>query len=177
MKSHAKEIASELEKTKNMIETLEEYALIAEIISAIAIIISLVFVGFQIKANTKATQASTFHEIAALDINLLLNFGSSQELSRIITTFRDDPESLSEEEQNHGFYLFGAEVRHVENLFLQNENKMLSAKNWKSRKSLVDGIILSAGFGALLKHPFSKFFDGSFIEYGRIQRKISGIDE
>ena len=103
-----------------MLETLEEYALIAEIISAIAIIISLVFVGVQIKANTKATQASTFHEIAALDINILLNFGNSKELARIITAFRDNPDSLTEEEQNHGFYLFGAEVRHVENLFLQN---------------------------------------------------------
>ncbi|WP_431161975.1 hypothetical protein [Flagellimonas beolgyonensis] len=160
-----------------MLETLEEYALIAEIISAIAIIISLIFVGVQIKENTKATQASSFHEIAALDINILLNFGSSPELARIITTFRDDPYSLTEEEQNHGFYLFGAEVRHVENLFLQNENKMLSAKNWKSRKALVDGVVLSPGFGALLKHPFSKFFDGSFIEYGRIQRKKAGIEE
>ena len=160
-----------------MIETLEEYALIAEIISAIAIIISLVFVGVQIKANTKATQASSFHEIAALDINILLNFSSSQELARLITVFRDNPDSLSEEEQMHGFYLFGAEVRHVENLFLQNENKMLSAKNWKSRKALVDGVVLSAGFGALLKHPFRKFFDGSFIEYGIDQRKKSGLKE
>lgn len=154
-----------------MKEILEEYALIAEIISAIAIIISLLFVGIQIKANTKATQASTFHEIAALDINILLNFGNSKELARIISTFRDNPESLTEEEQNHGFYLFGAEVRHVENLFLQNENKMLSAKNWKSRKALVDGVVLSAGFGALLKHPFMKFFDGSFIEYGHSTKK------
>ena len=160
-----------------MLETLEEYALFAEIISAIAIIISLVFVGTQIKANTKATQASTFHEIAALDINILLNFGSSQELARIITTFRDDPGSLSKEEQNHGFYLFGAEVRHVENLFLQNENKMLSAKNWMSRKALVDGVVLSAGFGALLNHPFRKFFDGSFIEYGINQRKKAQLKE
>lgn len=160
-----------------MKEILEEYALIAEIISAIAIIISLLFVGIQIKANTKATQASTFHEIAALDINILLNFGNSKELARIISTFRDNPESLTEEEQNHGFYLFGAEVRHVENLFLQNENKMLSAKNWKSRKALVDGVVLSAGFGALLKHPFMKFFDGSFIEYGIQQRKKFEIKE
>lgn len=158
-------------------ETLREFALIAEIISALAIVISLLFVGIQIRANTKATQASTFHEIAALDINILLNFGSSNELSRIITTFRDNPESLTDEEQNHGFYLFGAEVRHVENLFLQNENKMLSAKNWKSRKALVDGVVLSAGFGALLKHPFRKFFDGSFIEYGIHQRKSNGIED
>jgi hypothetical protein len=56
-----------------MKEILEEYALIAEIISAIAVIISLIFVGLQIRSNTKATQASTFHKIDALDINILLS--------------------------------------------------------------------------------------------------------
>lgn len=160
-----------------MTELLEEYALIAEIISGIAIIISLIFVGIQIKRNTKATQASTFQAIADLDINLLLNFGNSKELARLISTFRDNPDSLTKEEQNHGFYLFGAEVRHVENLFLQYENKMLNDKHWQSRKALVDGVVLSGGFGALLKHPFRKYFDGSFIEYGISQRKKIGIDE
>ena len=160
-----------------MKEILEEYALIAEIISGIAIVISLVFVGLQIRGNTRATQASTFQSIATLDINMLLNFGNSKELARLISTFRDNPDSLTEEEQNHGFYLFGAEVRHVENLFLQNENRMLSEKHWQSRKALVDGIVLSAGFGTLLKHPFRKYFDGSFIEYGISQRKKFGIEE
>ncbi|NNC50519.1 MAG: hypothetical protein HKN51_05385, partial [Saprospiraceae bacterium] len=53
-----------------MKEILEEYALIAEIISALAVVTSLIFVGLQIRSNTKATQASTFHEIAALDIHI-----------------------------------------------------------------------------------------------------------
>lgn len=153
-----------------MKEILEEYALIAEIISAVTIIISLVFVGIQIKGNTKATQASTFHEIAALDITILLSLGKSKESARIISTFRENPDSLSQEEHNYGFYLFAAEVRHVENLFLQNENKMLSKKDWNSRKALVVGMVTSPGFGSLLKSPFRKFFDGSFIEFGLNQR-------
>ncbi|PKP42056.1 MAG: hypothetical protein CVT95_12595 [Bacteroidetes bacterium HGW-Bacteroidetes-12] len=150
---------------------LEEYALIAQIISALAIIISLVFVGIQIMGNTKATQASTFHQIAALDIKILLSLGNSNESARLITAFRGNPDSLSEAEYNRGFYLFAAEVRHVENLFLQNEKNMLSKKDWKSRKSLVEEMLLSPGFGALLKSPFRNFFDGSFIEFGTDQRK------
>lgn len=154
-----------------MSELLKEYALIAEIIAGISIVISLIFVGIQIKKNTQATQASTFQAIADLDINLLLNFGNSNETAKLISAFRENPESLTFEQQNHGFYLFGAEVRHVENLFLQYQNKMLSEEHWQSRKALVDGIVLSAGFGALLEHPFRKYFDGSFIEYGINLRK------
>ena len=156
-----------------MTEALQGYALIAEITSAIAIIISLVFVGFQIKENTKATRASTFHEIAALDIQVLLSCANSQDSAKKITTFRENPDALSGDELNHGFYLFGAEVRHVENMFLQHKNKMLSERDWRSRKSLVEGVVLSPGFGALLKGPNKKYFDGSFIEYGENLRKAA----
>lgn len=150
-----------------MNEVLQEYALIAEIISAIAIVVSLLFVGVQIKGNTKASQASTFHEIAALDIQLLLSFANSQESAKISTLFRENPDVLSEDELNYGFYMFGAEVRHIENLFLQKESKMLPEHGWRSRKSLVEGLILSPGFEVLLKSPNKKYFDGSFIEYAQ----------
>ncbi|MGS2720801.1 hypothetical protein [Paraglaciecola aestuariivivens] len=83
--------------------TLQESALLADIISALAIVISLIFVGLQIKDNTKATQASTFHEIASLDIQLLLNFASSQESARVSTLFRENPNELSDEDKNYGF--------------------------------------------------------------------------
>jgi len=148
-----------------MIETLQGYALLADIISAIAIIISLIFVGLQIKENTKATQASTFHEIAALDIELLLNFANSKESAKVSTLFRENPDALSDDEKNYGFYMFAAEVRHIENLFLQKQSKMLTERSWMSRKSLVDGLILSPGFGVLIAGQNKKYFDGSFIQY------------
>ena len=48
---------------------------------------------------------------------------------------------------------------------------MLSKKNWESRKSLVDRMVLTAGFGALLESPNKQFFDGSFIHYAESLRK------
>ena len=157
-----------------MIETLKEFALLADIISAIAIIISLIFVGLQIKDNTKATQASTFHEIAALDIELLLNFGKSEESAKISTLFRENPDELSDDEKNYGFYMFAAEVRHIENLYIQKQSKMLTERSWISRKSLVEGLILSPGFGLLIAGHNKKYFDGSFIQYAE---KIRGENQ
>ncbi|MEE4250126.1 MAG: hypothetical protein V2I38_06010 [Alcanivoracaceae bacterium] len=153
-----------------MIGVLQEYALMAEIISAIAIVISLIFVGFQIKENTKATQASAFHDIATLDVNLLLSMANSQESAKISTLFRENPDALSEDELNYGFYIFAAEVRHVENLFLQKESKMISERSWRSREALVEGLVLSPGFGAFLGGTNKKYFDGSFIEYAERKR-------
>ena len=42
-----------------MKEKLQEYALIAEIISAIAIVLSLIFVGLQVRQGSEATDANT----------------------------------------------------------------------------------------------------------------------
>ena len=65
---------------------LEKWALIAEIIGGIAIVLSLVFVGIEIRRNTNAAYAATYDQILAdhIDINLAeanslstLNFAKS----------------------------------------------------------------------------------------------------
>ena len=56
-----------------MKEKLQQYALLAEIISAIAIIASLIFVGIQIRQNNALVKASTYREIRAgvMSLNFL----------------------------------------------------------------------------------------------------------
>ena len=44
---------------------LSDYALIAEIISAFAIILSLIFVGFQLSDNAAATRSATANATTA----------------------------------------------------------------------------------------------------------------
>lgn len=41
---------------------------------------------------------------------------------------------------------------------------MLSKRDWEARRALVGGMLLSPGFGALLKSPNKNFFNGSFIK-------------
>jgi hypothetical protein len=50
-------------------EKLQEYALIAEIISAICIVLSLIFVGLEIEQNTKKSRIN-----AAIDLKKEFNF-------------------------------------------------------------------------------------------------------
>jgi hypothetical protein len=103
-----------------------------------------------------------------------LSFANSQESAKVSTLFRENPDALSDDEKNYGFYMFAAEVRHIENLFLQKQSKMLTERSWISRKSLVDGLILSPGFEILIAGHNKKYFDSSFIEYAE---KIRGENE
>ncbi len=62
-----------------------------ELIAAIAVVISLIFVGLQIKDNTIATEAATYKDTVAYDFEILLNLGSTPVLACFFFTFRDDP--------------------------------------------------------------------------------------
>ena len=54
-----------------MKRTLAEWASVAEIIGALAIVVSLVFVGLQIRANTRATQNATYQQSVGYEIEIL----------------------------------------------------------------------------------------------------------
>jgi hypothetical protein len=78
--------------------TLEQLALLAQIISAVAVIASLVFVGYQLRQGAKAARASssmahsaTYHAI----INVIMEDG---EFARIWRTTVEDPGGASEDE-------------------------------------------------------------------------------
>jgi len=55
-----------------MKEKLQEYALLAEIFSALAIVISLIFVGIQIQQNSELSQVNAYQSIRQ-NINSLMN--------------------------------------------------------------------------------------------------------
>ena len=60
---------------------LKNIALVAEIFGGIAILISLIFVGFQFKENTKATRSATATSTIASMSSWYSNLGNNQQSS------------------------------------------------------------------------------------------------
>ena len=60
-----------------MKERLQEFALIAEIVSAVAIVVSLIFVGFQIRENTTSNYALSYDQLLAATIEWNLSFANN----------------------------------------------------------------------------------------------------
>jgi hypothetical protein len=148
---------------------------VGELIAAFAVVISLIFVGLQIKGNTIATEAATYQDTVAYDIEILLNMASTPEMARVFFTFRDDPESLSEDEFLQGQTLLNATVRHLENLYLQHEAGMLSDAAWATREPLIRTYVLSPGFERLMSGSTGQNYGGSFIDYTeRIRNESKG---
>jgi hypothetical protein len=140
---------------------------VGELIAAIAVVISLIFVGIQIRDNTIASKAATYQETVAYDMELLLTVGSTPDVARVFFTYISDPNSLDEDEFLQGRTLFTASIRNFENLYIQHEAGMLSDEAWTTREALIRNIILSPGFGKLIGGSTGRNMSGPFFDYAK----------
>lgn len=90
---------------------LSEMASIAEVVGAIAIIISLVYVGIQLDDSTRAVRSATANETSAALSAWYTELGTNPQALRIFQDGITNPESLTREEllqfifQMHGLML------------------------------------------------------------------------
>ena len=80
-------------------DRLQKWALIAELIGAVAIIISLIFVGIQLRDNTRATRSANASEANALTVSWYLELGNNPQTSSLFYRYLTDFDSLSQEEK------------------------------------------------------------------------------
>ena len=144
---------------------LAEWASIAEILGAAAIVVSLMFVGWQIRVSTKATQAATFQQHMSDEVNFIEHLTSDPDIMRLYAVNFDASElfqSLDEVDQARAYFLFIADMRLWEDLYLQWYSGTLSEAAWKTREELVR----SRAFAPLtLDLLQAGQIDGVFAEY------------
>ena len=94
-----------------MNQKLSDWANIAEIIGAAAIVISLIYVGIQVSDSTRAVRSATANETSAALSSWYAQLGTDQQASTVFLNAMTNPESLSREEafqfivQLHGLML------------------------------------------------------------------------
>ncbi|WP_228853485.1 hypothetical protein [Aegicerativicinus sediminis] len=90
---------------------IQKISIITEIVGAIAIVISLIFVGIQFTENTKATKSATAASTVATISSWYNEMGNNQQSSSLFYNFMADPEALTSEERFqviislHGLFL------------------------------------------------------------------------
>ena len=150
-----------------VIVTLVALANLAEVIGSIGVIISLVFVGVQIRKNAIASEAATYQASVGYDIGMLMALSGDSEQARILNACTSVPgaTNLSDDDVIRAEYQITALLRHLENLYLLHELGMLSDEVWQTRQSLLDAIVLSPGYERFQKTSSALTFDGAFRHY------------
>ena len=110
---------------------LTRLAAIAEIVAAIAVVMSLLFVGGEVRQNTAATQAATYQEMIRASNEYLLALASDSALTDIVRAAETDPTSLSDSEMRRYFSYSRVFWRNMDNAFVQRERGVLAEVDWE----------------------------------------------
>ena len=144
---------------------LDEVASFAEIVAAIGVIVSLIFVGIQLQEGNQETRASTIQ--AATDSELRI----TELFIRYAATWDKvvrDVEITDEEEHRRSVLLMNALMIESENRYHQHLSGFLESDTWETRHSTLQQLVKLSVFrgwrktlGAQTRSPaFLKLIDG-----------------
>src|SRR5688572_24134525 len=131
--------------------TLEQASLVAQIVSAIAVIASLIFVGVQLKQTTAAIRGSSSEAHAALYTQLVHSIIDNADFARIWSVGLTDPKALREDEWVRFVAYSSALFRQYETSRVQWQKGRLDDEHWHTVEKQAINFRQMAGLKAAWK--------------------------
>ena len=124
---------------------LAELAQIAEIVAALAVVVSLLYVGMEIRSNTAAVRGAAMQAIATTDADALMTLAADADLSEVVRIGQLNPSELSEADA----FRYDAFMRQFwlsfQNIFQQSELGLIDPSVWRSYLSVICGMWTQTG--------------------------------
>src|SRR5262249_58975748 len=139
--------------------SLNDLANIGQVVGAIAVVVSLIYVALQIRQNTNAVRsatAQTVHEHFAKWYHLV---AADDELSQIVANGLRDYESLSEKQRVRFIAAFMAFLSYSQNAFLKWREGLLASPLWLGWELVIMNLVCAPGGKAFWKDRAYMFGD------------------
>jgi len=143
---------------------LSDMASIAEVIGAVAIVISLIYVGVQVNDSTRAVRSATANETSAAVASWYTQVGSNPQASQVFIDGMTNPESLSREEWIQFIFLTHGALTEYQAAFYLGQEGTLDAGLQESITTVILGVRRQPGF-ALYWEQRGDFFEPDFKSY------------
>ena len=111
--------------------TLDNLAALAEVIGAIAVVVSLVYVGYQVKQNTIAIRTQVHETIVGHVLEAEGSLLHNADLAQIVVKADSDPKSLTPDEKLRADTYFTHEYVNWESAFLHHKNGFVEDDMWR----------------------------------------------
>ena len=105
---------------------------ILELLSAAAVLLGLAFVGFELRQNTAAVEASSRQSTSDASVAWLLTIASDPELSHLWGIASQEPQKLSDTEAIQLHLLLRSQWIRFQNAYLQWKNGTLGEDDWNN---------------------------------------------
>ncbi|MEH6503669.1 MAG: hypothetical protein V7682_07195 [Cycloclasticus sp.] len=150
---------------------LQELSNIGEVVSAVAVVVSLVYLAFQIRQNTrqidentKAAQAAAFDSSIAHTLMARQAIVENADVARIYLKGSNDPSTLSEEERVRYRLVLHNILWSIWNMQTQAQIGGLSSETWGAQLATLERVMTTPGF--------KWFWDNYAQEFGASFRQI-----
>ncbi|RUS93960.1 hypothetical protein DSM106972_094970 [Dulcicalothrix desertica PCC 7102] len=100
------------------------------VIQAIAVVISLLYLARQVQESTKAAKGATYQAIISSFAELEALITQDEQVARIYTLGKKEPNSLSENEVTRFNEIMSTFFNLYENLYYQYKNNLLEEELW-----------------------------------------------
>ena len=125
--------------------SLQDIGSVGELIGAVAVIFSLVYLAMQVRQNTKAVRIQTYQAIMDSS-NRLGDSMAEQNVDAIYRKGRKDPDSCSEEEMAQFMLIAGQVVNLYEGLYLHHQSGAIDDDFFENRWKTFHRIMHQPGF-------------------------------
>ena len=112
-------------------QKLQEWALVAEIIGSVALVVSLIYVGYEIRQNSEQVRVANRQSIASRVEQLTLASGNNPRLWGLVEG--EDPDNLPISRLRQMYNFNGAFYRNIEEAYLMYLEGQLSEEYWLTR--------------------------------------------
>jgi len=146
---------------------LEQLGNLGEFIGAIAVVVSLVYVGIQIRQNTAATQAATLQQVCR---DMREHFSAPEIVVEASRKLREG-EQLSFEEQYRWRQYTMNTFRMYENQWFQNEKGMLDDTLFRGYQAHIVGTLALPGGSEMWERVKTELFHPDFVSNVETLRK------
>ena len=161
-------------KNKVAAMSFDDLGNLAEFISSIAVLISLIYLAVQIKKSTETARTSTYHSIVSDFGDMNQTMASVPDLSYLYVTALEDFEGLEPSEKARISQLFYLSFRYFENMFYQYQKGYLEEDVWIGWEKLMVTYFRREGFQswwAMRRDVFSS----SFVEFLESSKAVESV--
>ena len=117
--------------------TLRDWASVVEITSAVAVVLSLVYVGFELRGNTRAVEGAALFEVNKIARDHLLLMWGDAEVSRIDQVGAQDLSQLNPEEQQRYNWNVRSFWLGMQTVFRQHDLGILPDEEWRVYNNVI----------------------------------------
>jgi hypothetical protein len=131
--------------------TLESLSALASVISALAIVASVVYAAVEIRQNTRAVRASAFQQVVNSFAEISFEIAKRAELVDLYLRAGRDYGSLPEVERAQYSLMLLSFLRRAENVVFQANTHLLTTEHWSGIRNSIKAILAPRGARACWK--------------------------